>query len=1007
MILRFIWLLIFALVQCGIAQAQVARGPYSGVGTCPSGQVVNGLVQNGPPQCITGGGGGGGGFSNAGNGLSANGATVSLTTPVTASNGGTGASYTGSGPAAASGIGALARDNNLSDLASASTARTNLGLGAAAVLASPVPIASGGTNATSAAAALTSLGAAALGVNADITQLTGLTTPLSYAQGGTQCKATTFATLPVTPAQGTICTISNASVCTAGTAVTTTGSTPCMVTYLGTSWMPAGGATSSAAGGLTTAGTGLSQSGSTVNLVAPVTVALGGTNATTAGATAANNIGAAALGANSDITSLSGLTTPLSIVQGGTNCKATTFGTLPVAPAQGTTCSISNAAACTAGTAVAGTGSTPCTVSYFGTSWMPAGGATSGAGAGFTTAGTGLSGSGSTVNLSTPVSIANGGTNSTTASGAITNLGGLVAANNLTDVVNTTTARGSLSAAKSGANSDITALSGLTTPLSVAQGGVGCPGAVTVGTLPSPPVAGMQCLVTDAPSCVAGTNIQTGGQSTPCGLVYTGSAWVAGGASSATGGGVGTSSIVGALPYYSAGGTISPVSNTVIYAVPNTSGNPLADAFKKCPTLGWSSGMSVSSGTTQITDSNGNIQVGFTGGTAGSGNHPVWNQSFAQKTNDANGVVWINAGPGAIANSPCTVIAPPGTYNIASALLIGVGGPNATEELKLLPGAAVKVNATGPGQAGIVIGNKGSLIGLNSENGGSVSGQSGKTIDAVVESWVGFSHSALGLTSTNNPNMDVEGISISSGSATINQGVLWVAGVEGQGLYENLFISAVSEGTTAVMVDDTNLEYNAVLFLNVWIGAGQNKNNTGIGYDIECGTQTQNLPGGDSLQIIGGAIVDFGGANTGGQLLPEYLKIHGNNGHNCQSVVMIGTYFETTGCVGGTTQSPQTCAGGTATSNIAHSGGTGIDLQNVTDFEAYSIDLNGGQSFGGGAMVIRSGSNGIHLQGNCRNGCNASDPMITTPVGTTTAGLPGHGGYFDYDYYTSGVVGTN
>jgi hypothetical protein len=52
--------------------------------------------------------------------------------------------------------------NNLSDLASASTARTNLGLGAAALLATPVPVASGGTNATTAAAALTSLGAAAL-----------------------------------------------------------------------------------------------------------------------------------------------------------------------------------------------------------------------------------------------------------------------------------------------------------------------------------------------------------------------------------------------------------------------------------------------------------------------------------------------------------------------------------------------------------------------------------------------------------------------------------------------------------------------------------------------------------------------------------------------------------------------------------------------------------------------------------------------------------------------------
>jgi hypothetical protein len=46
-------------------------------------------------------------------------------------------------------------------------------------------VAQGGTNATTAAAARTSLGAAASGANSDITSLTGLTTALSVAQGGT------------------------------------------------------------------------------------------------------------------------------------------------------------------------------------------------------------------------------------------------------------------------------------------------------------------------------------------------------------------------------------------------------------------------------------------------------------------------------------------------------------------------------------------------------------------------------------------------------------------------------------------------------------------------------------------------------------------------------------------------------------------------------------------------------------------------------------------------------
>lgn len=52
-------------------------------------------------------------------------------------------------------------------------------------IALPLAVASGGTGATSAGAALTNLGGAASGANTDITSLGGLTTPLSVAQGGT------------------------------------------------------------------------------------------------------------------------------------------------------------------------------------------------------------------------------------------------------------------------------------------------------------------------------------------------------------------------------------------------------------------------------------------------------------------------------------------------------------------------------------------------------------------------------------------------------------------------------------------------------------------------------------------------------------------------------------------------------------------------------------------------------------------------------------------------------
>ncbi len=49
----------------------------------------------------------------------------------------------------------------------------------------PVPIANGGTAGTTASTARTNLGAAASGANSDITSITGLTTALTVAQGGT------------------------------------------------------------------------------------------------------------------------------------------------------------------------------------------------------------------------------------------------------------------------------------------------------------------------------------------------------------------------------------------------------------------------------------------------------------------------------------------------------------------------------------------------------------------------------------------------------------------------------------------------------------------------------------------------------------------------------------------------------------------------------------------------------------------------------------------------------
>lgn len=60
-------------------------------------------------------------------------------------------------PTSASAIGGLLATNNLSDLGSASTARTNLGLGAAALIGTPVSIANGGTGQATQQAAINAL----------------------------------------------------------------------------------------------------------------------------------------------------------------------------------------------------------------------------------------------------------------------------------------------------------------------------------------------------------------------------------------------------------------------------------------------------------------------------------------------------------------------------------------------------------------------------------------------------------------------------------------------------------------------------------------------------------------------------------------------------------------------------------------------------------------------------------------------------------------------------------
>ena len=77
------------------------------------------------------------------------------------------------------------------------------------------------------------------------------------------------------------------------------------------------------------------------------------------------------------------------------------------------------------------------------------------------------------LSITTPLVISEGGTGSTTASGARLSLGITAFADPIVTSNNASSVRTIISAAASGANADITSLSGLTTPLSVAQGGTG------------------------------------------------------------------------------------------------------------------------------------------------------------------------------------------------------------------------------------------------------------------------------------------------------------------------------------------------------------------------------------------------------------------------------------------------------------------------------------------------------------------------------------------------------
>lgn len=169
-----------------------------------------------------------------------------------------------------------------------------------------LPIANGGTGATTAAGALTSLGAYPSANPSGYTSNVGTVTSVGLIAG----TGVSVSGGPIT-SSGSI-TVTNTAPdqivsLTAGTNVTVTGTYPNFtIAASGGSGTVTSVAASGGTTGLTFTGSPITTSG-TLTLGGTLTLANGGTGATTA-ATARSNLSAAVLGANGDITSLTGIT---------------------------------------------------------------------------------------------------------------------------------------------------------------------------------------------------------------------------------------------------------------------------------------------------------------------------------------------------------------------------------------------------------------------------------------------------------------------------------------------------------------------------------------------------------------------------------------------------------------------------------------------------------------------------------------------------------------------------
>lgn len=358
-----------------------------------------------------------------------------------------------------------------------------------AAFSGTLPITQGGTGAVNAPSALTNLGgtgigtavftasttaaarsaiaAAASGANSDITSITGLTTALTVAQGGTGATTAGGARTNL----GAAASGSNADI----TALTASGGV-----QVGA---PTGGSQGTGtinATGLFINGVGVgtgSGSVTSVALTVPSFLSVSGSPVTTSGTLAV---------------SLSG--TALPVANGGTGQTSYTDGQLLIGNSTGNTLT---KATLTAGSGISITNSAGgITIASTAGSGTVTSVAASGGTTGLSFTGSPITTSG-TLTLAGTLAVANGGTAATSASGARLNLG----------------------AAGSGANSDITSLSGLTTALSIGQGGTGATSAAAALTaLGAYPASNPNGYTSNA-----GTVTSVSGTGTVNGLTLTGS----------------------------------------------------------------------------------------------------------------------------------------------------------------------------------------------------------------------------------------------------------------------------------------------------------------------------------------------------------------------------------------------------------------------------------------------------------------------------------------------------